>query len=85
LTLVLLVATTNVECVFSAMNLVKGTLCNKMSDQWLNDRLVTYIEKYVFGTIDNDIILAHFKKWMIDGLHCNCINLIILYFIFSIL
>jgi hypothetical protein len=42
------------------MNLVKGTLCNKMSDQWLNDRLVTYIERDIFVTIDKDIILAHF-------------------------
>jgi hypothetical protein len=49
-----------VERVFSAMNLVKGTLCNKMSDQWLNDRLVTYIERDIFVTIDKDIILAHF-------------------------
>jgi hypothetical protein len=51
-----------VERVFSAMNLVKGTLCNEMSDQWLNDRLVTYIERDIFVTIDKDIILAHFQK-----------------------
>jgi hypothetical protein len=62
LALVLPVATASVERVFSAMNLVKGTLSNKMSDQWLNDRLVTYIERDVFVTIDNDIILAHFQK-----------------------
>jgi hypothetical protein len=33
-----------------------------MSDQWLNDRLVTLIERDVLATIDNDIILAHFQK-----------------------
>jgi hypothetical protein len=47
------------------MNFVKGQLSNKMSDQWLNDHLVTLIEIDVLVTIDNDIILAHFKK--IDG------------------
>jgi hypothetical protein len=33
-----------------------------MSDQWLNDCLVTLIERDVLVTIDNDIILAHFQK-----------------------
>jgi len=27
----------SVEHVFSAMKVVKSNLCNKMSDQWLND------------------------------------------------
>uniref|UniRef100_A0A0R0F758 TTF-type domain-containing protein n=1 Tax=Glycine max TaxID=3847 RepID=A0A0R0F758_SOYBN len=62
LTLVLSVATTSVECVFSAMKFVKSQLCNKMGDQWLNDRLVTFIERDVLGTINNDVILAHFQK-----------------------
>lgn len=61
LTLVLPVATVNVECVFSAMKFVKSQLCNKISDQWLND-LLTFIEKDVFGTINNDFILTHFKE-----------------------
>jgi hypothetical protein len=62
LALVLPVATASVERVFSAMNFVKDQLSNKMSDQWLNDRLVTLIERDVLATIDNDIILAHFQK-----------------------
>lgn len=33
-----------------------------MGDQWLNDRLVTFIERDVLGTINNDVILAHFQK-----------------------
>jgi len=32
-----------------------------MSDQWLNDCLVTYIED-VLRTISNDVILAHFQQ-----------------------
>jgi len=43
LALLLPVATASVERVFSDMNVVKSNLRNKMSDQWLNDRLVTYI------------------------------------------
>ena len=39
LTLVLPVATTSVKRNFSAMKFVKSQLCNKMSDQWLNDVL----------------------------------------------
>ncbi|XP_058739937.1 uncharacterized protein LOC131612140 [Vicia villosa] len=62
LALVLPVATASVERVFSAMKFVKSQLCNKMSDQWLNDRLVTFIEKDVLGTINNDVILAHFQE-----------------------
>jgi len=37
LTLLLLVATTSVERVFSVMKVVKSNPCNKMDDQWLND------------------------------------------------
>ncbi|AES86815.1 hypothetical protein MTR_4g015110 [Medicago truncatula] len=43
LTLLLPVAIASVERVFSDMKVVKSNLCNKMGDQWLNDRLVTYI------------------------------------------
>lgn len=45
LALVLLIATTRVEHVFSTMKFVKGQLCNKMSDQCLNDYLVTFIKE----------------------------------------
>jgi hypothetical protein len=33
-----------------------------MSDQWLNDGLVTYIERDVLRTISNEVILAHFQQ-----------------------
>ncbi|XP_022860613.1 zinc finger MYM-type protein 1-like [Olea europaea var. sylvestris] len=47
ITLVLLlnVATASVERVFSAMNLIKNDLRNKMGDEMLNDNLVVYMEK----------------------------------------
>jgi len=61
LTLLLPVATASVERVFSAMKVVKSNLCNKMGGKWLNDRLVTYIERNVLLTISNDVILAHFQ------------------------
>jgi len=33
-----------------------------MSDMWLNDSLVTYIDIYVLITNNNDVILAHFHQ-----------------------
>ena len=60
LALVLPVATATVERVFSAMNIVKTDLRNKMGDEWMNDSLVVYIEQEVFATIDNEAILQRF-------------------------
>ncbi|XP_024642232.2 zinc finger MYM-type protein 1-like [Medicago truncatula] len=62
LALLLPVATASVERVFSAMKIVKSHLRNKMGDQWLNDRLVTFIERDVLFTISTDVILAHFQQ-----------------------
>ncbi|PON53209.1 hypothetical protein TorRG33x02_305960, partial [Trema orientale] len=62
LALLLPVATATVERVFSAMNIVKNRLRNRIGDQWMNDSLVTYIEKAVFDSIDNEIILQHFQN-----------------------
>ncbi|XP_039138798.1 uncharacterized protein LOC120276134 [Dioscorea cayenensis subsp. rotundata] len=45
LALVLPVATTSVERAFSAMNIVKTDLRNKMGDEWMNDSMIIYIEK----------------------------------------
>ena len=33
-----------------------------MGDEWLNDCLVPYIEKYVFDNIDNKVIMMEFQK-----------------------
>jgi len=53
--------TTSVERVFSAMKYVKSLLSIKMGDQWLNDNLVTYIERDVLIMISN-VTLAHFQQ-----------------------
>jgi hypothetical protein len=47
------VATASVKHVFSAMKVLKSNLCNKMSNQWLRDALLT---------ISNDVILSHFQQ-----------------------
>ncbi|KAH9657510.1 TTF-type domain-containing protein [Citrus sinensis] len=62
LALILPVATATVERVFSAMNFVKNRLRNRMSDQWLNDNLLVYIEKDVFACIDNEDIIRRFQN-----------------------
>ncbi|XP_039144019.1 uncharacterized protein LOC120281199 [Dioscorea cayenensis subsp. rotundata] len=56
------IATASVERVFSVMNVVKTDLRNKMGDEWMNDSLVVYIEREVFATIDNEVILQRFQK-----------------------
>ena len=61
LTLVLPVATASVEMTFSVMNIIKSPLRNKIGDQWLNDSLVVYIEKYVFSCIGNEAIMEYFQ------------------------
>ncbi|XP_042423385.1 zinc finger MYM-type protein 1-like [Zingiber officinale] len=57
LALLLPVATATVERVFSAMNIVKTDLQNRIGDEWMNDSLVVYIEKNVFNIVDNEPIL----------------------------
>jgi len=61
LSLILPVATATVERAFSAMNIVKNRLRNRMGDQWMNDCLVTYIEKDIFKTINNEKIMQRFQ------------------------
>lgn len=51
LTLILLVATTLVERVFSAMSLIKTNLRSKIGDEWLSDLMICYIEKEIFRSI----------------------------------
>ena len=62
LTLLLPVATTSVERVFSAMKFVKTDLRNRMRGEWLNDSLVVYIENEIFDSIDNELILNRFQN-----------------------
>ena len=60
LALILLVATVTVEKDFSTMNIIKNRLRNKLGDQWMNDCLVTYIEKDIFKTIKCEEIMQQF-------------------------
>ena len=55
--LLLAMATTNVERVFSAMVLVKTKSRNKMGDSVLDDCLVTFIEQDIFFKVDEDDII----------------------------
>ena len=53
LALTLPVATTSVERVFSAMNIVKTDLQNKIGDDWLNDLMNFFFEKEIFAKVDD--------------------------------
>ena len=52
LALILLVAIANIERAFSATNIIKNRLRNRIGDWLMNDCLVTYIEKDVFKTVE---------------------------------
>ncbi|XP_038689137.1 zinc finger MYM-type protein 1-like isoform X2 [Tripterygium wilfordii] len=62
LALVLPIATASVERCFSGMNIIKTDLRNRISDQFMNDCLVSYIEKELLGTITNDVVISHFQN-----------------------
>ncbi|XP_022867573.1 uncharacterized protein LOC111387263 [Olea europaea var. sylvestris] len=61
LALILPVTTASVERVFSAMNLIKSDLHNKMGDDWLTDNLVVYVEKAILKKLENEAILQRFQ------------------------
>ncbi|BAH92799.1 Os04g0587500, partial [Oryza sativa Japonica Group] len=61
LVLVLPVATASVERIFSAMNYVKNKLRNRMGDQYLNDCLVTFIEREMFLKVKECDIINRFQ------------------------
>jgi hypothetical protein len=60
LILLLPVATTNVERVFSTMTLVKNKLRNSTGDDLLNHCVVTFIEREVFLKVSEDDIVQSF-------------------------
>ncbi|KAH7665581.1 Ribonuclease H-like protein [Dioscorea alata] len=62
LALILPVATTIVERAFSAMNIIKTDLRNKIGDEWLNNMMVCYIEQEMFAKIDEETILQCFQN-----------------------
>ncbi|XBI46478.1 hypothetical protein VPH35_110723 [Triticum aestivum] len=62
LALLLPVAKATVERAFSSMKIIKTELRSKMSDGWLNDLTVCYIERAIFKSIDLDKIKKDFQK-----------------------
>jgi hypothetical protein len=68
--LILPVATTSVERAFSSMNIIKTELRNKTGDEWLNHRMVCYIERDIFTSIDDAKILDYFQ-----GMRTRRVNL----------
>ena len=63
LALTLPVATASVKRVFSAMNIIKSDLRNKIGDDWLNDLMICYVEKDIFAKIDNKKIMLRFHAY----------------------
>ena len=62
LALTLSVAIATMERAFSAMKIVKNRLRSRMSDQWMNNSLIVYIEKDNFHNIDNEVIMQWFQN-----------------------
>ena len=63
LALTLPVATTSVERVFSAMNIIKSDLRNKIGDDWLNNLMICYVEREIFAKIDDKKIMLRFHSY----------------------
>jgi len=63
LALILPVATATVERPFSAMSIIKTGLRNKMGDDWMNHRMVCYIERDVFVSIEESKIIERFQGY----------------------
>ncbi|XP_062021391.1 uncharacterized protein LOC133737947 [Rosa rugosa] len=61
LVLTLPVSTATTERAFSAMNIIKNKLRNKMEDDFLDDLMVLNIEKEFADSIDNDSVIAEFE------------------------
>ncbi|XP_025800276.1 uncharacterized protein C6orf132-like [Panicum hallii] len=47
---------------FSAMNIIKRELRNKIEDDWMNDLMVCYTEKEIFKSLDDEIIIRRFQR-----------------------
>lgn len=56
LSLILPMATTSVQRIFSVMKIIKTDLRNKVSDDSLNDLIVCYTEQEIFKSIDKTIM-----------------------------
>jgi hypothetical protein len=55
-------STTSVERTFSAMNISKRELRNKIKDDWINYLMICYMEGEIFKSLDDDeTITRRFK------------------------
>jgi hypothetical protein len=61
LLLTLPVSTTTTKRAFSAMNIIKTRLRNKIEDEFLIDSLMLYIEKEIAATLSTDSIIDDFR------------------------
>ena len=61
LVLVLPVATAGVERIFSAMNTIKNKLRSKMGQDFLNNCLITFIEREFFLQAKDEDIIDYFQ------------------------
>ena len=62
LVLTLPVSTAAVERSFSGMKFVKNRLRNRISDQWISDLLVCFVESDVSDLVDNEKIVEYYSK-----------------------
>ena len=61
LVLTLPVSTTTTERAFSAMNVIKTNLRNKMEDEFLSNAMMLFIERDIAATISTDSIIDDFE------------------------
>jgi len=47
------------------MKIIKPNLRNRISDEFLNDTVITYFEDDLFETVSNDDIMYHFQNTMV--------------------
>ncbi|KDO46574.1 hypothetical protein CISIN_1g046422mg, partial [Citrus sinensis] len=60
LMLTLPISTATTECGFSAMSLIKTSLCNNMENEFISYCMVVYAEREIADTIDSDSIIDEF-------------------------
>ena len=60
--MILPLATASVERVFSSMSYVKNKLRNKMGDEYLNNCLVTFVDREFFNQVKDEDVIDLFQK-----------------------
>ena len=61
LVVTLLISTATIERAFSAMNVIKIYLRNKMEDELLSDAMMLFIERDIAATISTDSFIDDFE------------------------